>query len=123
MPVTGWMLDRKEREKLLRRFPPEWPDVIADHITLDANAEQDDPLPEVGHAEIVGGINDGEGLQAMVVAIDGSIDRPDGSTYHITWSLDRSRGRKPVQSNDVIAERGWRPLDDPVPISIRPARW
>ena len=123
MPVTGWMLDRKEREKLLRRFPPEWPDVIADHITLDANAEQDDPLPEVGHAEIVGGINDGEGLQAMVVAIDGSTDRPDGSTYHITWSLDRSRGRKPVQSNDVIAERGWRPLDDPVPISIRPARW
>ncbi|MDX3911635.1 MAG: hypothetical protein QHC67_17765 [Sphingobium sp.] len=123
MPVTGWMLDRKQREELLERFPPEWPDVIADHITLDARAAENDPLPEAEGAEIVGGINDGEGLQAMVVAIDGSTDRPDGSTYHITWSLDRTRGRKPVESNDVIAERGWRPLDDPVPIKIRPARF
>src|SRR3546814_3891762 len=98
------MLDRKERQALLERFPPEWPDVIADHITLDANANRDDPLPETEEAEIVGGINDGEGLQAMVVAIDGSADRPDGSTYHITWSLDRERGRKPVQGNEVIAE-------------------
>lgn len=90
MPVTGWMLDRKEREALLERFPPEWPDVIADHITLDADADLKDPLPEAENAAIVGGINDGEGLQAMVVAVDGSTDRPDGSTYHITWSLDRS---------------------------------
>ncbi|RZI70367.1 MAG: hypothetical protein EOP13_21370, partial [Pseudomonas sp.] len=74
-------------------------------------------------AKIVGGINDEEGLQAMVVAIDGSTDRPDGSTYHITWSLDRKRGRKAVQSNDVIAKRGWRPLDNPVPIRIIPARF
>jgi len=123
MPVTGWMLDRKEREQLLKRFPPEWPDVIADHITLDADAGKDDPLPEVEQAEIVGGINDDEGLQAFVVAIDGSTDRPDGSTYHITWSLDRQSGRTPAQSNDVIAARGWRPLDDPVPIKIRPARF
>ncbi|WP_334656876.1 hypothetical protein [Sphingomonas panaciterrae] len=123
MPVTGWMLDRQEREDLLQRFPPEWPDVIADHITLDAHAAQADPLPDSKTAEIVGGINDGEGLQAMVVAIDGSTDRPDGSTYHITWSLDRKRGRKPVESNDVIAKRGWRPLNDPVPIRIRPARF
>jgi hypothetical protein len=123
MPVTGWMLDTKEREALLDRFPPEWPDVIADHITLDADADKNDALPEAEQAEIIGGINDGEGLQAMVVAVDGSTHRPDGSTYHITWSLDRKRGRKPVQSNEVIATRGWRPLDDPIPIKIRPARW
>lgn len=123
MPVTGWMLDSKEREALLQRFPPEWPDVIADHITLDAKAGKDDPLPKAEHAEIVGGISDGEGLQAMVVAIDGTTDRPDGSIYHITWSLDRKRGRKPVESNKVIAERGWRPLDDTVPIKIKPARF
>lgn len=123
MPVTGWKLDSDEREVLLERFPPEWPDVIADHITLNAEASDNDPLPDTEQAEIVGGINDGEGLQAMVVAIGGSTDRPDGSTYHITWSLDRERGRKPVESNDVIAKRGWRPLDDPVPIRIRPARF
>lgn len=121
MGVIGWKLDGEEREQLLARFPPEWPDVIADHITLDSHADRSDPLPAATQAEILGGINDGEGLQAMVVAIDGSTDRPDGSTYHITWSLDRQRGRKPVDSNKVIAERGWVPLDDPVPIQIIPA--
>jgi hypothetical protein len=120
MPFSGWLLDAAQRAELLERFPPEWPDVIADHITLGAEAD-DGLLTEAARAEIVGGINDDEGLQAMVVAIDGSTLRPDGCTFHVTWSLDRGRGRKPAESNAVIAERGWRPLDDPVPIRIRPA--
>jgi len=121
MPTTGWMLDKAERRELLKRFPPEWPDVIADHVTLDARAEPDAGPPQMTSAEIVGGINDGEGVQAMVVAIDGSTDRPDGGTYHITWSIDRARGRAAIESNRVIAEHGWRPLDDPVPIRLIPA--
>src|SRR3546814_11320069 len=122
MTVTGWKLDPEERGRLLERFPPAWPDVIADHITLKSGAAARERLPCETHAEIVGGIDDGEGLQAMVVSIAGTTDRPDGRTYHITWSLDRSRGRKAVQSTDVIAARGWRPLDAPVPIRIIPAR-
>jgi hypothetical protein len=123
MPVTGWKIDEAERAALLERFPPAWPHAVADHITLDAHARADDPLPAARAAGIVGSIDDGEGLQAMVVAIDGTTDRPDGGTYHITWSLDRVRGRKPVESNDVIARLGWRPFDDPVPIPIIPARF
>lgn len=123
MSVTGWMLDKADRTRLLERFPPDWPDVIADHITLNIQAAQCDPLPGAVRAEIVGGVSDGEGLQAMVVAIEGSTARPDGSVYHITWSLDRQRGRKPVESNKVVAERGWRPLEEPIPIRILPARW
>lgn len=123
MTVTGWKLDEDERPALLERFPPRWPDVIADHVTLDARAGDDDPLPTATAGAIVGGIDDGEGLQAMVVAIGGTTDRPDGSTYHITWSLDRGRGRRAVESNDVIARRGYRPLDDPVPIRLIPARF
>ena len=42
MPVTGWKLDETERAALLERFPPEWPDIIANHITLDAHASPDD---------------------------------------------------------------------------------
>lgn len=123
MTVTGWKLDRADRAKLLERFVPEWPDVVADHVTLDAKARADAPLPPESRAEIVGSVSDGAGLQALVVAIDGSTDRPDGSTYHITWSLDRRRGRKPVESNTVIAERGWERLEKPVPIRLAPARW
>jgi len=123
MSVIGWKLDRAQRTELLEQFPPEWPDVIADHVTLEARVAPDTPLPAPVEAEIVGAISDGEGLQAMVVALDGSTDRPDGSTYHITWSLDRARGRRPFESNKVIAERGWRPLAAPVPIRLTPARF
>ena len=123
MPVTGWKLEEEERRLLLERFPPRWPDVLADHITLDAQARAQDPLPVARKAEIVGNISDGAGLEAMVVTIDGTTARPDGSSYHITWSIDRSRGRKPVESNQVIAVRGWHPLVKPIPIRIIPARF
>ena len=57
----------------------------------------------------------------MVVTVDGTTNRPDGSTYHITWSL--SSGRKARESNDVIRERGWSPIDPPVPVKLEPARF
>lgn len=123
MTVIGWKLDEEQRLELLERFAPEWPDVIADHVTLEADVGPDAALPPEVEAEIVGGITDGEGLQAMAVAVDGTTDRPDGSIYHITWSLDRGRGREAVESNRVLAERGYAPLDNPVPIKLRPARF
>lgn len=123
MPVTGWKLDAEERKVLLERFPPLWPDILADHVTLDAKTSEQDPLPDESSAHIVGSISDGAGLQALIVAIGGTTGRPDGGTYHITWSLDRSRGRAAVESNDVIADRGWNALDDPVPIRLIPARF
>ncbi|HEY8611465.1 MAG TPA: hypothetical protein VIL69_09280, partial [Roseomonas sp.] len=46
-------------------------------------------------------------------------DRPGGSTYHITWSL--GKGRKPVESNDVIAVQGWTALEKPRPIRLEPS--
>ena len=59
---------------------------IADHVTLKSDAASD-PLPDPVEARIVGRADDGDSLEAMVVAIDGTVDRPDGSTFHITWSL------------------------------------
>jgi hypothetical protein len=57
----------------------------------------------------------------MVVMIDGSTDRPDGSTYHITWSLEP--GRRAKESNDVIARLGWEKIELPMPVRLTPARW
>ena len=37
--VIGWKLDREHRNELLRRFQPRYRDAIADHVTLQANAE------------------------------------------------------------------------------------
>lgn len=121
--VVGWKLDASERAALLARFPPRWPDTVADHVTLRSGTGPGTPLPIEEAGEVVGWADDGEGLQALVVAIGGSTARDDGSTYHITWSLDRDAGRKPVESNRLLAERGWQRLDAPIPIRLRPARF
>lgn len=118
--VIGWKLDRGERADLLRRFAPRYEEAVADHITLAVGAAHR-PLPEPAKAAIVGRSDDGKGVDAMVVMIDGSTDRPDGSTYHITWSL--ADGRKARESNDVIRERGWSAFDPPIPVTIEPARF
>jgi hypothetical protein len=88
---TGWLVDPRAREGLLARFPPRYAIVVADHVTLkfgDAGAR---PPGEVS-AEIVGEADDGSGVQALVVAIEGATARPDGGTFHVTWSL--ADGRK-----------------------------
>ena len=116
--VLGWKLDRDQRQALLRDFPPQYDEAVADHVTLKKGGGT---LPEQVQAKIVGRTDDGEGVEAMVVTIDGTTERPDGSTYHITWSL--GPGREAKESNDVLKERGWEEFDHPIPISIAPARF
>lgn len=58
-----------------------------------------------------------------MVAIEGATERSDGSTYHVTWSLDRARGRVPKDSNRMIAEQGWDALAEPIPVTLVPARF
>lgn len=118
--VIGWKLDREQRAALLDRFPPRYPEAVADHVTLETEAS-DKPLPEPVEAAIVGRADDDRGVEAMVVTIDGSSDRPDGSTFHITWSL--SPGRRARESNDVIRDKGWTAFDAPIPVAIVPARF
>lgn len=118
--VVAWSLDRDQRDELLDRFPPVYPNVIADHVTLAAGVGKGHPLPSQDRGEIVGTVDDGAGVQAMVVRIGGTTNRPDGSTYHITWSL--ARDRKPIESNDVIRRLGWRSFAEPIPIRLQPTR-
>jgi hypothetical protein len=121
--VIGWAVDRVEREVLLDRISPAYPDVIANHVTLQAKVDGEAPLPAPARCEIIGVADDGLGVQALVVRMDGTTDRPDGSTFHITWSIDKARGRRASHSNEVIARLGWRNLPRPLPVSVRPARF
>jgi hypothetical protein len=117
--VIGWKLPPAERASLIGRFPPAYVDVIADHVTLANDTSGRVLFPKADKGEIVGLADDGHGVQALVVAIGGTTDRPDGSTYHITWSLDKARGRTAQESNDVIRDKGWTKLDA-VPVSLIP---
>lgn len=118
--ILGWKLDIDQRNALLERFPPAYPDVVCDHVTL--KFEQGRAFePTDTQGEIIGFANDRQGVQAAVVEIAGSSARPDGGVYHITWSL--APGHSARESNDVIAALGWAPLPIGVPITLKAATW
>jgi hypothetical protein len=103
--VAGWLLHPQDRDRLRALFPPAYPRVVAHHVTPKAGVWPDHPLPGDTEGFVVGVADDGAGVQALVVEIGGATQRPDGSAFHITWSL--AEGREAVESNDVIRKRGW----------------
>ena len=119
--VTGWKLPGDVRERLLERCPPQYEKVVADHVTLNVGADADTPLPREVEAEVIGRADDGQSLECLVVRIDDTTDRPDGSTYHITWSLGPTR--KARESNDVLRDQGWEHIEKPIAIELEPSRF
>lgn len=88
---------------------------------LKAKVAEDTELPRALPGRIVARVDDGRGIEAMVVEIHGSNARPGGGTYHVTWSL--GEGREARESNDVLASEPWRSLDAPVALKLTPARF
>lgn len=117
--AIGWLLDDADRRRVLERVAPRYAQLVAHHVTLKPDAATTEKAPPVSDAEVVGVADDGVGVQALVVRLDGRTSRPDGGVYHITWSL--ARGRRAVESNAVIATHGWSALD-PIPIALAPGR-
>lgn len=108
-PRAGYQayeISHDSRAKLASTFPPKFAEFIGHHITYKTGVKSDMPLPEGTSFTVVGYACNDEGIEALVVEVDGTTVRPDGKTYHITWSLDREAGFKPVKSNDLIAS-GW----------------
>lgn len=117
---TGWLLPEADRAALLAAFPPVYPNVIAHHVTLKFPAKADSNIPEETSGSVIGVADDGEGVQALVVEIGGTVKRPDGKVFHITWSLDRAKGFSAHMSNDVIRTKGWKALAEPIDINLEP---
>ena len=115
----AYELDKKSRQRLAVTFPPKYPEFIVHHITYKFSTGKDDKLPAIPKSiRVIGYADDGEGLEALVVEINGKINRPDGKIYHITWSLDRSKGRKPVHSNGLVMN-GYESIT-PIDIQAKP---
>lgn len=110
MAYSAYVLSEKSRAALLQAFPPKFPDVIAHHVTVQFGIKLDSDPPKSASVRVFGYASDAS-LEAIVVAVDGTTMRPDGKTYHITLSLDRTQGRRPVESNIVIAANGWEHVD------------
>ncbi|WP_265570258.1 hypothetical protein [Sphingomicrobium nitratireducens] len=115
----GWILTDESRRALLDRFPPRYPNPIAHHVTL-AGHRANAPVPAEALIEVVGHADDGRALEALVVSVDGTLDRPDGSIFHITWSLDPQAGVVPKDSNALLATRVWVDVAPPISVATRP---
>jgi hypothetical protein len=116
-PFVGWLLDARDRAELLGAILPRYETVVAHHVTLIYDPDRPD-LPRETRGEVVGVADDGMGVQALVVQIGGGVERPDGSTFHITWSLGLER--RAWESNAVLAKQGWAPLPTPILIRLHP---
>ncbi len=104
------------RAELLNIFPPKYPLVAADHITMGTGSSREIP----GEMLVIGVADDGKGIQALVLEVNGHRYRPDQNPYHITWSYDpdkiapawmdlklppkqKAMGYRPMHSNKLIA--------------------
>ena len=119
-PILGWKLDLAGRTELLARFPPVYAETVADHVTFGRKSKAPAML-EADRATVVGRADDGRGVEALVVEVNGTTGRWDGGTYHVTWSL--GPGRKAKESNEVIVAQGWQPVDGRPGAGLIPAEW
>ena len=119
-PILGWKLDLAGRAELLARFPPVYAETVADHVTFGRKSKAP-AMPEADRATVVGRADDGRGVEALVVEVNGTTGRWDGGTYHVTWSLGPGRAAK--ESNEVIAAQGWQPVEGRPGAALSPAEW
>lgn len=102
---TAYVLTEEARKRLERLVPPKYSEFIGHHVTEQFGVPAGTPVPEMPVVRLVGVSDSEDGLQALVVSVNDTVRRPDGKSYHITWSLDRDK-YKPVDSNTVIMEKG-----------------
>lgn len=116
---TAYVLDNDTRDALLQRFPPKYPSVVAHHITVQFGVNPTTAeVPPEADVKVVGYVDSGDGLEALVVSINGSTTRADNKTYHITWSLIPEK-YKPVNSNDLLQKKRYT-LVRAIPIEASP---
>jgi hypothetical protein len=116
MPYSAYVIDEISRKRILDTFPPQFPEVIAHHVTH--KFPDDSAPPHRDLIEVVGYASDHR-LECLVISLDGFTERPNGGIYHITLSIDREQGAKPVHSNHII-KAGWTPLDESFHITAQP---
>ena len=115
---TAYVLDQSSRDTLEKRFPPKYEKFIGHHITYQFGVPADNETPPPAHVKVVGYIDSGDGLEALVVAVNGSSTRPDGQIFHITWSLNPDK-YKPVDSNQLLKQKRFT-IIRAIPIATSP---
>jgi hypothetical protein len=107
----GALLSELER----RGVSPAFDRIVAEHVTY--RYPDPDPAPDRASVLVVAYVR-GDGVDALVVEVDGTTVRPDERIFHITLSLDEDVA--PKAANDAVATRSWQHLDEPVGVPVEP---
>ncbi len=116
--ISAYVLSLKSQSELLKMFPPRYDNVVANHVTQEVSNKEVE-TPSEAEMKVVGRVDSGDGLEALVVAVNGNTQRPDGHTYHITWSIDSDSGYKPKDSKALLQSKQHTPTR-PVPFGASP---
>ena len=91
MSTICYELSKESKAMLMAKFPPKYPEVRYDHVTIQMGglgAKTPDPAQKV---EVVGIADDGNGIEAFIVRVNDQPMRQDGRAWHITASFDSSK--------------------------------
>lgn len=103
---TAYVLSEESREELLEKYPPKYQKVIARHVTVKFGVPEGTEPPEDADIKVVGYADSGDGIEALVVSVNGTTQRGNGKYFHVTWSLNPDT-HKPVDSNELIGYNNY----------------
>jgi hypothetical protein len=115
---TAYKVDDASRTSLLAKFPPKYPKVIAHHVTVEYPAPENAAVPPAAKVKVIGYVDSEDGLEALIVSVNGSSQRPDGKAFHITLSLDPTK-YSAKDSNELIAKKKFT-LVRGIPVGTQP---
>lgn len=107
---VAFVLSDESKQQVLRQFPPSFPDVYAHHVTLEFNVTNSYSRI-VWYEDItvnVIGYKKGAHIETLLVTVDGKRKKPTGDFYHLTLSLDRSSGKCPKDSNELLRKTAFK---------------
>ena len=116
---TAYVLTDESRAQLETKYPPKYEKFIGHHVTVEFGVPADAEPPEEAVVKVLGRVDSGDGLEALVVSVNGETSRPDGSKYHITWSLN-PESYKPVDSNELLKKTYNYTMSLPITIDTVP---
>lgn len=115
---SGWVIELTERDRIRAVIRPVYNDTFPQNLMCEFGATQ---APSATSGGVVGWFDDQQGQQMVIFRIDGSVLRPDGRPYQLSWSRDYAlMGKKPFDSRKPLLITEWQSLDEPVVIALVP---
>ena len=111
----AYPLTIQDRQKLLLLFVPTHPVIIADHISAQALSTLHLVKEGPATGEVIGHA-DHEGLQILVVSVNGDELTGDGTPFHISWSAEQDA--KTRQSGAVVKRNGFTRFVQSIPLDL-----